>query len=250
MRTGLIFIFLFGMLSCSAQPRQVMDRNLAWGCLFAQYNFTPSWNVNLDVQTRYEYTDNDWFTWFIRPGITWKAKNDLLLTAGVAIVALYPNPNSLPPRPEWRIWQEVGKKFVAGKHTIYPRFRFEQRFIKQYGTPVFEEDFSFNTYRSRIRCDYTYTFDPLKSKGFQLLAGNEYMISTDPKGKFSFDQNRAWAGVGYKLNQNIILQLSYLNLFLRKNATQFEQHHTIRLTAVLQFTRRIKPKLFNESGGN
>lgn len=242
MRVGIIFLFLFGMLSCSAQSRQVDNRHLAWGCLFAQYNFTPAWNINLDAQARYEHTDNDWFAWFVRPGLTWKAKNGIMLTGGVGLFALYPNPSSLPPRPEFRVWQEIGERFVQGKHTFYPRFRFEQRFIKQYGIPVFEENFSFNTYRSRIRCDYTYTFDPEKSRGFQLIAGNEYMISTTTKGTFLFDQNRAWAGAGYRLNKSVTFQLSYLNLFLRRSATLFEQHHTVRFALLLQYTKPKKIK--------
>jgi hypothetical protein len=240
MRLGIILLFLFGTLSCFAQSREVTNRQLTWLGLYGQYNFSPSWNVNLDAQARYEYTDNDWFAWFVRPGLTWKAKNNIQLTAGVGIFALYTNPNSLPPRPEFRVWQEIGKKFVKGKQTFYPRFRFEQRFIRQYGIPVFEENFSFNTYRGRFRLDYTYDITPANTKGFLVLAGNEYMASMTPGGDFAFDQNRAWAGLGYRLNKNLTLQLTYLHLYQRRNETQYDQHHTFRLIVVFQLSKKTK----------
>jgi hypothetical protein len=250
MRISPVFIFLIGTITCSAQPREVATRQLAWGGLYAQYNFTPSWNVNLDAQARYEYTDNDWFGWLIRPGLTWKAKNNLLFTAGVGLFAIYPNPNSLPPRPEWRPWQEIGRKFVINKHALLARVRIEQRFIRQYGHPVFEEDYSFSFLRTRFRCDYTYSFSPPDQKGFQLLASNEYMAASDPSGNIFFDQNRAYAGIGYKLNNYFTLQLVYLNLYLRKNRLEYEQHHIARFTLLMQFSKQEKPKPTTESGGS
>jgi hypothetical protein len=238
----LFLLILSGTSSLAAQTRTVDTRNLAWVGIFGQYNFSPSLNLNLDAQVRYEYTDGDWFTWFIRPGLTWKTKKDILLTAGVGYFKLYQNPNVLPPRPEWRTWQEVGKRFNKNAHTFYPRIRFEQRFIRQYGVPVFEDEFSFNTYRTRLRFDYTYKFSAENPKGFLLIAGNEYMFSTTPRGKSAFDQNRAYAGVGYRLSNNLNFQLSYLNLFVRMGGNRFDMHHTIRFIVVFQISKKEKEK--------
>ncbi|MDQ3110892.1 MAG: DUF2490 domain-containing protein [Bacteroidota bacterium] len=241
-RRILLLLVLCATGSCAAQTRTISDRHLVWVGMFGQYNFSPALNLNLDAQARYEYTDGDWFTWLVRPGLTWKIKRDILLTAGVAYFKLYQNPNVLPPRPEWRIWQEVGKRFNKNAHTFYPRLRFEQRFIRQYGIPVFEEEFSFNTYRTRLRFDYTYKFSANDPQGFLLLAGNEYMFSTNTKGKSAFDQNRAYAGVGYRLSKNLNFQLTYLNLFLRKGGNQFDQHHIIRFIVVFQISKKEKEK--------
>lgn len=251
MRYKIFLLFLFITIACHVQAqRQVTNRNLAWAGIFAQYNFTPSWNINFDAQVRYEYTDGDWFAWLIRPGVTWKAKNGIMLTAGISYFHLFPNPNSRPPRPEWRFWQEVGKKFLIKKHTFYPRYRFEQRFIRQYDGAELQDNFSFASFRSRVRIDYSYNFTPGNARGFLLVAGNEYMIATNTKGKFTYDQNRAYFGLGYRLNKAITLQLTYLNLFLRTGSNIFEQHHTVRFTLVMQFSKTEKPKPTSESGGS
>ncbi len=238
MKSKAILIFLFIALIGNAQStREVSTRNLSWVGIFAQYNFSPSWNVNLDAQARYEYTDGDWFAWLIRPGLTWTAKNKIMLTGGVGVVALYPNPNSRPPRPEIRPWQEIGKKFTIKKHFFYPRYRLEQRFIRQYDLFDFEDNFSFASFRSRARVDYSYNITPDNARGFLLLAGNEYMFATTTKGKTTFDQNRAYLGIGYRLNKSFTFQLTYLNLFQRTGSNIFEQHHTIRLILFMTFSK-------------
>jgi hypothetical protein len=243
MRVNAILVFLFATLFCSAQTgRQITTRNVAWAGLYGQYNFSSSLSLVADAQLRYEYTDGHWITNLIRGGVSWKLKSGIQFTAGLGFFKLYTNPNNLPPRPELRPWQEVGKKFVMNKHTLYPRFRFEQRFIRQYGVPVFEDEYSFSTYRERFRVDYTYYFNPQASRTFLLLAGEEYLVNTDKKGKSHFDQNRAQAGFGYRFNKNLTLQLAYLHLFLRKTSASFEQDHIVRLSVVVQFSKKEKPK--------
>lgn len=247
MRRRAVLIFLFISIICKAQsPRQVVTRYLVWGGVFAQYNFTPKTTVHLDLQARNEITDSDWFNWLIRTGISFKTKNGIQLTAGIAYFKLYPNPNVRPPRPEWRPWQEIGKKFIAGHHTYYPRFRLEQRLVREYVAQDFDDHFSFSVLRWRFRFDYAYSFQPADQKGFLLLAGYEYLFNTNPAGKFNFDQNRAAAGVGYKFNSYFTLQLMYLNLFLRRSSNSFEQHHIARFSLVFQFERSQKLKSVKE----
>jgi long-subunit fatty acid transport protein len=210
--------------------------------VYGQYNFTPKLNVHLDLQARNEYTDGDWFNWLVRTGLSYKINNGVVFSAGIAYFKLYPNPNGLPPRPEWRPWQEVGKKFIKNKHTFYPRFRVEQRFIKEYVLNDLDDHFSLNTFRWRLRLDYAYNFKPVDEKGLLLLAGYEYLFNTKPDGKSYFDQNRVTAGFGYQLNSQLMLQVMYLNLFLRKGTNSFEQHHIARFTLVARFAKQKKEK--------
>ncbi len=245
MRIHVLIIFLFATLFCNAQSSpQVTTRYLAWGGVFTQYNFSPHLNIHLDVQARNEFTDGDWFNWLIRTGVMYSTKKDLRLSAGIAYFKLYPNPNTMPPRPEWRAWQEIGKRYVKNRHVFYPRFRFEQRIIKEYAENDLEHNldkkFSFSVFRWRFRLDYTYDFNPAGEKSVQLLAGYEYLFNTKLNGKSYFDQNRVTAGIGYRLNENITLQLMYLNLFLRRGNNVFEQHHIARFTFVVQVAKKSK----------
>jgi hypothetical protein len=243
MKFTLAALLFLTSLFCQAQsPRQVTPRYLAWGGVYAQYDFSPRVAAHLDAQARNEYTDGDWFNWLVRTGCSFKTRNEVLLTAGIAYFKLYPNPNGLPPRPEWRPWQEIGKKFVKNKHTFYPRFRVEQRFIKEYVLHDLDHTFSLNCFRWRFRLDYTYNFRPAEEKGVLLLAGYEYLFNTKPDGNSYFDQNRVTAGLGYRFNNCLSVQLSYLDLFFRRGENAYEQHHIARITVVAQFAKQEKSK--------
>lgn len=241
----LLVMALFTSTFCHAQdsnvPRTLNTRNLSWIGLLGEYKFNDRWSAVLDAQFRYEYTDGDIFQWTVRPCATWKSKKGLLLSPGISYWQLYPNPNGTVPRPEFRPWQEVGKKYnVGNRHTLYPRIRFEQRFIREYAGSELAENYSFHSFRLRLRMDYTYNLQPAKAQSWLLVAGNEIMFFQKTNGFSGFDQNRAWAGGGYKFNAHHTVQLHYLNLYLQKNSTSSDMFHVIR--ALWIFTWTQKPK--------
>lgn len=232
-------VFIFAISSIHAQSsRQVTTRYLAWGGLLEQFTFSDRWSASLDMQYRYEYTDGDWFAMLFRPGLTYTTKNKILFTAGPSYFLLYPNPNSKPARREWRPWEEVGKKFKTKGGTFYPRVRFEQRFIREYNGEVLNENFSLNSYRFRFRCDWSLPLGKVPDKGIFLTAGNEYFYAIKPDGFSAFDQNRAYAGLGYRFSKTFAFQVQYLNLYVRTGVSKYESHHTARLTILHEFDFR------------
>ncbi|MDQ3110893.1 MAG: DUF2490 domain-containing protein [Bacteroidota bacterium] len=246
MRYKLAVLFSFLVVFGNAQsPWPVFTRYLAWVGVYGQLNFSERLSVHLDIQARNEYTDGDWFNTLIRSGVTWKTKKKIQLSAGLAYFKLYPNPNSLPPRPEWRPWQEIGKKFEINHHTIYPRFRLEQRFIREYILSGLEDEFTFSCFRSRYRCDYNYTINEPDQRGMIFIAGYEYLLNTKRNGKTLFDQNRVTGGLGYRFSRHLMVQLTYLHLFLRRDAEHFEQHHIVRFSIIMQFSKKEKTESGN-----
>jgi Protein of unknown function (DUF2490) len=242
MQIRIVYIsFLLLVTNAAWSQREIAVRSLAWAGLYADYTAGP-WIASLDAQARYEYLDGDWFQWLVRPGITYKTKSGLLPTVGIAFFSLYPNPNGKVPRPELRPWQEIGKKFVfnSGKHTLYPRLRTEQRFIKQYVGDLLADDFTYFNFRTRWRCDYIFRFHPDRIASFYITASEECMFGFFKGGFSAFDQNRIWFGEGYRFNKNVSVQLVYMNLFLQRTANLYEMHHTIRATLNLQLTKKEK----------
>jgi hypothetical protein len=248
MRTKLIGVLFFGMTFLHAQSsRQVIKRDLVWGGVFAEYKFSPVISASLDVQGRYEYTDGDWYQWLVRAGVWDKTKKGFIYGLGIARFSLYPNPNGKPPRPEWRPWEEAGYKFRLGHHTIYPRFRFEQRFIREYVNSDLADDFSFSTFRERFRIDYAYAFHPEKGKGFSIVESQEALIATKKTGFTAMDAARLSAGLGYTLNQFFSFQLVYLCQLQQKDSKHFEQQNIVRFTLQIQFAKRENKS--GEEGG-
>lgn len=229
-----------------AQDRVVNTRNMVWTGLLGEYKFNNSWSAWLDAQFRYEYTDGDIFQWTVRPCATWKSKKGLLLSLGASYWKLYPNPNGLPARPELRPWQEVGYKIKPSlQHTIYPRVRIEQRFIREYAGIVLADNYTFHSFRLRLRIDYNYEVNKAGLGRWFLFAGNEFFVYQKTDGFSGFDQNRSWAGVGMRINRTHNIQLSYLYLYLQKNSSVSDQIHTARV--IYQFTFGPKPKVKEES---
>jgi hypothetical protein len=234
---------LISAVESSAQEnRELNTRHLFWTCLLGEYKLTSSWSAWVDAQFRYEYTDGDIFQWCVRPSATWKSKKGLLLSPGVSYWQLYPNPNGAAPRPEFRPWQEIGYKFKPNAHhVIYPRARFEQRFIREYEGAELADNYSFHSYRLRLRIDYTYSFgSESEPSPFFLIAGNEFFVYQKTNGFSAFDQNRAWAGIGYKFNSNHNIQVSYLYLYQQRNSAGADQFHVPRI--LYQFALASKPK--------
>lgn len=223
----------------SAQSKNIFTRNMSWGIVQSDFEFNKHWSAALDMQFRYEYTDGDIFQWLIRPSVAYKTSAGWQFIAGYGRFALYPNPNGLPARPEQRAWQEVARKWTIGEHhSLTPKIRFEQRFIKGYALDGLADHYDHNSERLRLRLDYKYLFH--KDAHLFLLAGEEYMIQRLDDGFTVFDQNRAWVGAGYKFNPHFTLQASYLFLHQRRNATTADQFHVIRLAAVFAFKREKK----------
>lgn len=221
-------------------PHTLNTRNMSWVGLLGEYKFNDRWSAVLDAQFRYEYTDGDIFQWTLRPSATWKSKKGLLLSPGISYWQLYPNPNGIVPRPELRPWQEVGKKYNIGNHhTLYPRARLEQRFIREYEGAELADDFTFHSFRLRLRFDYTYSTGKERRGPWFAFAGNEFFLFQKTNGFSGFDQNRSWLGVGYKLNPQHSLQLSYLYLYQQRNSSVSDQFHAARL--IWQFSLGPKP---------
>lgn len=238
------FAFLLSVMSVNAQQNHVVNtRNLAWTCILGEYKFNDKWSLWLDAQFRYEYTDNDVFQWCVRPSVTRKLNNGVLLSLGTSYFALYPNPNGAPPRQDFRLWQEVGYKFKPNfHHTLYPRARAEQRFIREYAGASGElaDDVTFNAFRLRLRFDYTYAIGKETAGPWFLVAGDELFLFQKTNGFSGYDQNRTWAGIGYKFNANHNIQLSYLYLHQQRNSSITDQFHVARV--LYQFTIAPQPK--------
>lgn len=235
---------LFSVHVAKAQDTHVLNtRHMLWTCALGEYKFNDKWSAWLDAQFRYEYTNGDGeiFQWCVRPSVMRKLKNGLLLSLGTSYFALYPYPNEKPPRQDIRLWQEVGYKFKPDfHHTIYPRARLEQRFIREYAGDVLADEFTFNAFRLRLRVDYTYAIGKETAGPWFLLAGDELFLFQKTNGFSGFDQNRTWAGIGYKLNANHNIQLSYLYLYLQRNSRVADQLSIARI--LYQFTIAPKPK--------
>ncbi len=241
LKIKIIFVFLFISWNANAQStRQVLTRQVVWGGLFCEYKITPVLSTTLDVQGRYEYTDGDWVLWATRVGVWYKTKSGVNFGTGLAQFNYYSNPNGKPARPEWRPWEEVGDKIKIGHHTIYPRFRFEQRFIRELNGNVLADKTTFSAFRERFRVDYNYRFNLEKDRGFSFVENQEILFATKKTGFSAMDTFRFSVGFAYAFNKTFSTQLVYLYQLQQKDSNHFEEQEIIRFTLQFLLTKPVK----------
>ncbi len=109
---------------------------------------------------------------------------------------------------ENRIWQQLlwNKKYSFA--TIMSRSRLEQRFIPS-GSDVGWR------FRQMLKISIPLSFAP----SFSLVASEEYFVNlnnTNWGANDGFDQNRAFAGVGFNFDKHVKAEVGYMNQYIRK----------------------------------
>lgn len=233
------FVFALVVVAVTATSalaqRTVSTRNLFWGAVVFNYQFSERYSLVSDAVFRFELQDGDIFQAGIRSGLQYTTSKAFQWTAGGYLLFHYPNPNGIPARPELRPWQDFGKKFEVGiHHLFFPRIRFEQRFFKEYSGVNLADEFTFHSFRLRLRVEYFYLFGDPDNQRWSFILGEEFLFHRRENGFTSQDQNRIWTGFAYKFNPVFTAQLTYLHINQQRAGTIFDQFHVIRLT--LQFT--------------
>jgi Protein of unknown function (DUF2490) len=119
----------------------------------------------------------------------------------------------------WLPTQNLGKSYV-NQQDVWPAFRYV--LPTDYGILTFRTMFESNFLqgndvrfrpRQMIKIMHPFEFEPHLS----LIAWDEFFIrvnSTQIGGKSGFDQNRAFAGLGWTFNKNVRFEGGYLNQYL------------------------------------
>ena len=127
---------------------------------------------------------------------------------------------------EHRTYQQLALKQTLKHLEIEHRYRNEQRWTQNYTGR--SNDF-FWRYQNRARYQIKAS---LSVKGpWYVFGGDEILVPYGPNhGVSAFDQNRAFAGVGYKVTSRNKLEVGYLNQFLiQRNGRIEESNHTLRV---------------------
>lgn len=228
-------------IALHAQPAMT-TRTLGWATYFQKFKLPHRLELTLEEQARYDLGRNEWFQLILRPSLSWSTSNDWQFTAGFGYFWLYPSPNDLPPRHEFRPWQEIGRKRKYGRTTLQPKIRFEQRYIRGYNGEALADDYTYSTWRSRFRCDVQVRLQSDENRYFYFTGGDELFFNTLPGAYTVYDQNRAYAGLGYQFGSKVSVQAQYLNAYVRKSSAAYELQHVARLTVTHTFNLQSKEK--------
>jgi len=180
----------------------------------------------LEGQTRFD--DHNWVTWYqgmVRAAIGYSLSDRATLWAGYT----------------WLPTHNIGSTFVS-QQDVWPAFRYV--LPTSIGTVTFRtmiesnfiqgSDVRFRP-RQMVRLMHPFAFEPQLS----FIVWDEFFIrvnSTQFGGKSGFDQNRAFAGLGWTFNSSVRAELGYMNQYMDNlSHTQNTMRHTLMGSLFINF---------------
>jgi hypothetical protein len=190
----LTFAFLFSV-SSNAQESSLGN----WLIYIGSKKIDSKWNWHHEAQYRNYNAIGDLEQLLLRTGIGYDlSENNNNLLGGYGFIRSENYVNGQDEKVvvnEHRIYQQFITKQKFRLASVQHRYRFEQRWV--------EEDF-------RMRFRYFLALSIPIDETFYLSAYNEVFLNVSEN---TFDRNRLYGGLGYRLNDKIRLELGYMNQF-------------------------------------
>ena len=221
----LLFIFSPGSLIAQVDQGQAG----AWYMLmWSHENPESGFGAQGDVQHRNWDFGGDLEQLLIRGGLTWRPEGSAVkYTVGAAHITSGVFGANDGKSREKRIYQEaLVPQRLGAKWFLTHRFRFEQRWVDG-------QDFRTRA-RYFLAANYPFNQDTLDQGAIYLSLYNELFINLerdigDGREVDYFDRNRAYAALGYSVQDNLRLQFGYMwqeNSVYGKGQVQFNLIHS------------------------
>jgi hypothetical protein len=238
MKAKIMFILLLVPFFSFAQPQRKTSYNdQVWFGDFSKLKLNDRWSIYFDFGLRRTEWLNKWSQTLVRPGITGQLNKNVSITAGVAWFNHY---TQVVIRPEYRGWQQLLFTESYGRLKLSHRLRAEQRFNQVIIANELADDYSYNSrYRYQLSLQLALNKPSLQDGTLYLTASDEVMMNSGKEITYNyFDQNRLAVGIGYKLNKILNVSLSYMNVFIQKNAVAtYEKNNVLIINVYHEFGR-------------
>ena len=214
------------------------DANV-WAVYAGSHQWSTHFGVHLEGQVRRADGLNAPKQFLLRPGVRYSWTDRVTLTAGYAYQRTSPHGLLAEPIPvpEHRAWEQVEVETPAGRVALAHRVRLEHR----WQADVEEDDTgaarrSGWSYSNRARYQLRAT-RPLHGgapddAGWYLTATEEPFVRVGPGGSGrSFDQNRAFLGLGRRWGERLRAEGGYLHQYdVPERGRAREVSHVLQLT--------------------
>ena len=223
LRTAALALLTPGLLLAQAR---IDDQNAhGWFMYFGDHPIGGSrWGVHLEGQVRRHNVVTQWQQLLLRPGVNFQASKAVTLTAGYAYARSNVYSEYAAPAPvahEHRLWEQAWIRYKTGNVGWSTRLRFENRFVGT-GTGY--------RYENRFRA-WQQIRVPIAPKKY-FTAYDEFWVYVKPYVSNSwFDQNRAYAAVGFEVSPTFRIETGYMNqTLLARNGSRLEFNHTLMVS--------------------
>jgi Protein of unknown function (DUF2490) len=228
---------VIAMVACSLMPlalptasAEVQEDFRLWGNVTARGNFgfiepdLKRWRWWMEVQPRSRESGKEMDQLLIRPGIGYALTDRSTVWIGYAHVTSYQVVGD--DIEENRIWQQYTWSGPTVLGAFTSRTRFEQRWIET-------RDDTGGRFRQMFKFAWPFSFHPAAN----FVAWDEMFVhlnTTDWGARQGFDQNRGFAGIGYRWTPQILTEIGYLNQYINTANTD-RMNHILSVNLFLDF---------------
>jgi hypothetical protein len=233
MNKKLLFLFVAAIFFSSLQAQVQFS---GWLASFNTFKLNNKLSLHFDGQLRSSDDIASVQTVLLRTGLNVHVHKNWVLTGGYAYIANRRTVGGFSDLlPEHRIWQQAIFNQKLKNIAVAHRARFEERFLSR--SKVVNNDLEPDGYDPAFRFRYfirgvlPLSSQPAFSKGLFFALQNEVFLNTGDKsvvnGK-TFDQNRLYAAIGYRLPGKIDLEAGYMNQYT-STRTSFANNHIAQI---------------------
>ncbi|TGE27050.1 DUF2490 domain-containing protein [Hymenobacter metallicola] len=219
------------------QPRRA--GTATWLALTSDTRLADHWGAHAEVQGR-RTSGGAARQNLLRLGINYHASAALVFSAGYAHVLTFPSGDfsAVTQLPEHRVYEQLQLHDSHGRLQLLHRYRLEQRWVQLADQPA---PVYLNRIRYQLRLTYPLSAPTLQPGGAYLVAADELFLGFGANVQHGiFDQNRAYAAVGYQISKALALEAGYLNQLLQPySATDFGSMHSVQIG--LTFNPEFRP---------
>ncbi len=176
------------------------------------------WRWWVDSQYRFQNSDTEITTIFVRPAIGYAVNPQVTLWAGYGWFAT--DAAGIERIDEHRLWQDlIWRPDLVSSLRVMLRSRLEQRWVDTGNDAGWR-------FRQLIRLDW-----PIAANGkVALLGANEVLIAlndTDWGERSGLDQNRLFLGFAFRVAPRSYIDLAYLNLYVDRPLVEDVVNHLL-----------------------
>ena len=218
----------------SFAQKVVEKQQLIWFGYYNSLKFNENWSLHSEIQERQFYNPTAQHQLVFRSNLEKKLIDNWNASVGMTLFLQNPNnPNSESNLTVPELRPDIGfnNKQKLGFMTINHRYKAEARFFHDLENEKLVGGFRFSNIRLRYQLGLDFPLLKIAEKEKLILkVKDEIMFNVGNKiVKNTFDQNRIYLGLNYKVNADYAIELGYMNWFQQqKSGTNFYNRDILR----------------------
>ena len=216
--------------------KKIENQQLIWYGYYNNLKLNENWSLNSEIQERQFYNPTAQHQLVFRSNLERKVFADWKASVGMTLFFQNPNtPNSESNLTVPELRPDIGfnNKQKLSFVTISHRYKAEARFFHDVENNRLVGGYRFSNFRLRYQLGLDIPiWKNVKQQTIIVKIKDEIMFNAGNKiVKNTFDQNRIYLAVNYKLNNSYAVELGYMNWFQQqKSGTDFYNRDILRLS--------------------